>query len=110
MLQFVWVILLRLCPAYAYEALVTSVLAAGMPKMLILLCLLLPWPEFPRTASGACCPCCLVVLICSFLACALRIWNRELPITPKWDAVDLFCGTGQVQARNLLVSRNACGL
>ena len=28
-----------------------------------------------------------------------RLWNSEVPISPKWDMVDLFSGTGQVKAR-----------
>ncbi|CAE7734872.1 unnamed protein product [Symbiodinium sp. KB8] len=55
--------------ASAYDALVRSLMGAGVPKLLIL-CILMVW-----------------------------IWNTELPITPKWDALDLFSGTGSVKAR-----------
>lgn len=28
----------------------------------------------------------------------LRVWNTEAPVTPKFDAVDLFSGCGSIKA------------
>ena len=62
--------------ASAYDALVRSLIGAGVPKLLILCMLMVSSPQFQRS----------------------RIWNTELPIAPKWDVLDLFSGKGSVKA------------
>ena len=65
----------------------------GIPKLLILCLLLLCGPEHPehshlqdRRINQSETP---------------RMWNREIPTTGKWDALDLFSGTGLVKACHL---------
>ena len=46
-----------------------------------------------RAARSASEPTCLLQI--------LRMWNSELPITPKWDCLDLFSGQGSVKADSM---------
>ena len=82
-------IFLRFQTALASKVLVESMLAGGIPKIGIVLCLLLSKPHMVTQPK-----------IIEYVEVCLmpRLWNTEVPVSPKYDAVDLFSGVGTVQA------------
>ena len=59
----------------------------GVPKLLILCLLLLQQPELSRVTH----------IVAAQSWNHVRLWNREIPITPKYDCLDLFSGAGLVK-------------
>ena len=77
--------------AEAADSLVESMLAANIPKLGILVCLLLSLTKYFI---------CVEERMKIVRNCSCRLWNSEVPIAPRWSCVDLFSGTGQVKVGN----------
>ena len=78
----------RCIPAQGYEDFIEGLLGENVPKMVILLLLLLLSSQHKAPSEAQ----------MKRLKTHLRLWNREMPVSPKYDGVDLFSGCGAVSA------------
>ena len=78
----------RCVPAQGYEDFIEGLLGENVPKMVILLLLLLLSSQHKAPSEAQ----------TKRLKTHLRLWNREMPVSPKYDGVDLFSGCGAVSA------------